>query len=126
MEKKKISFERRLEKGQVITLLEDMVTSLKHGVIVVKKGEKFTKLTPQSPIKMFFEASHSGKKGKIECALSWKGVQIDEKTAPPVLESKPLVPVSEQEEVAEPESEPEEVTEPEEDEEEYITIRWEN
>ncbi len=73
--KKEVSMKGIIDRKQVVTYLQDLMTSLKNGTIVVQQGEEFVSLNPEDLIFLEVEAEQKKDKEKLIFELSWRKEQ---------------------------------------------------
>lgn len=72
MSKKEVSLKRTMETKQVISYMEDIVSSMKAGTVCVQRGDEFVTLKPSAPIEMEIEAEQKKDKESLVIELSWR------------------------------------------------------
>jgi amphi-Trp domain-containing protein len=84
MSKKEVKLKGTMEKALVISILEEILSSMKKGQLTLQSGEESFSLMPSSELKMEIKAKSEKYKEKIEIELSW---QKNQKPAPTIQNS---------------------------------------
>jgi amphi-Trp domain-containing protein len=72
MGKNSAALEKKMSTVEVVSLLENIITSLKKGKIVLQQGGQVAVLQPGDTINVEVEASQKIEKGKLSIDLKWK------------------------------------------------------
>jgi amphi-Trp domain-containing protein len=102
MENTKVSLKQSMDRNEAVGLLEDLVTSLKAGKIVVEQGKEFVSMNPTDKVDVVVEAKQKKQKGELTITLSWRIAEDEKEKVPLKISSKEPEP-----EVMEEESEEE-------------------
>ncbi len=78
MSKNEVKFEGVMDRSQVVTYLEDVISSLKKGQICVRQDEQFVTLCPGRMIDVEVKASTKNDKEKFEIELKWHREDLQE------------------------------------------------
>jgi len=77
MSKSEMEFKTRLATNEVITLLEDLVQSMKDGKVVVERGEDTVVITPEETTRLEMECYQKKDKAKLAFELKWSPKSTD-------------------------------------------------
>lgn len=104
MSKSEMEFKTRLATNEVITLLEDLVQSMKDGKVVVERGEDTVVITPEETARLEMECYQKKDKAKLAFELKWSPRSTDSDSEKQVkISSQEPVIVEEQVETSETE-----------------------
>ena len=67
-----MSYKALLETEQAVSYLEELVRSLRKGVVYIRHGEDQIELTPGDALEIELEASAKKGKQKVSLELSWR------------------------------------------------------
>lgn len=73
----KVEIEGAMDLSQAISYLEDVLNSLKEGVIRVETGDEMVMLRPSQAVDFEMSASQKKDKEKFSLKLSWKKTKDD-------------------------------------------------
>jgi len=71
----KVEIKKNMTTAAVISLLEDLVGSLKTGKVCVQSGQNFVTLRPGDDMELEFEASEKKNKQQLSLELNWRRVE---------------------------------------------------
>ncbi len=81
MDKNELKFKGVMENEDIIASLENLLSALKEGSIMIRHGEEQIMLTPLPRAKMEIKAGSKENKEKMEIEISWKeGLEADIET----------------------------------------------
>jgi amphi-Trp domain-containing protein len=73
----KVEIEGAMDLNQAISYLEDVLNSMKEGIIRVETGEEMVMLRPSQAVDFEMSASQKKDKEKFALKLSWKKTKGD-------------------------------------------------
>lgn len=89
METNKVTLKQMMETKAAVTLLEDLLKSLKDGKVVVQQGEDYVDLQTPEMIDVKVEAKLKKDKAKFNLALSWRNLSEELNNETVIITSQP-------------------------------------
>jgi amphi-Trp domain-containing protein len=72
MKENKISHQQHMKRDDLIVYLENLVTSIKAGKIVIERNGQFVSLTPPGTVNLELQAKTKKDKGELSIEISWR------------------------------------------------------
>lgn len=72
MKEKKLHFEQKMTREDMVFYLEDLASSLRRGKIVIEQEGRFVSLDPPGTVKLNLSAKTKKDKGELSIEISWK------------------------------------------------------
>ena len=72
MGKRELEFKAEMNRGQLVSYLRDLASSLEEGTICVEKGDDYVVMNPGDRIKVEIEAAEKKDKSKFALEITWR------------------------------------------------------